>query len=48
MVLRRAEGEVFSLPIHELLYGSPAPLYGVKRLAALNHEAACYQSQVLT
>jgi len=43
MVLRRAEGEVFSLPIHELLYGSPAPLYGVKRVFALDNEVACLQ-----
>jgi len=29
MVLRRAETEIFSLPIRELLNGGPVPLYGI-------------------
>jgi len=43
MILRRAEGEIFPLPIRELLHGSPAPLYGFKHVTALDSEAACYQ-----
>ena len=43
VVIRRAKGKLFPNPIREQLYGSHAPLYGFKRVFALDGEAACEQ-----
>ncbi len=43
MVRVRSGRNEFPLVAGELLHGSPAPLYGVKRVVAPDSEAACYQ-----
>ena len=39
-----SQTKVFPLAVGDLLIGSPAPLYRIKQVSALNREAACWQA----